>query len=68
MAKKNSKHADSPEKIIDRVREQDVLKDLIRSKKSEFIAMITTRGLKQTIYSEELISDQVTLEDLFKEV
>jgi hypothetical protein len=30
--------------------------------------MITKRGLMQIIYSEELISDQVTLEDLCKEV
>ena len=36
--KKNSKSKNSTEKIIGRVREQDLLKDLISSKKSEFIA------------------------------
>jgi len=46
----------------------DIFKKQTRTKKQIFIAMITTRGLKQTMYSEELISDQVTLEDLFKEV
>lgn len=46
----------------------DIFKKQTRTKKQIFIAMITTRGLKQTIYSEELISSQVTLEDLFKEI
>lgn len=46
----------------------DIFKKQTRTKKQIFIAMITTRGLKQTIYSEELIANQVTLEDLFKEV
>ena len=30
--------------------------------------MITTMGLKPTMYSEEIIADQTTLEDLFKEM
>jgi AAA+ ATPase superfamily predicted ATPase len=49
-------------------RKVDIFKKQTRTKKQIFIAMITTRGLKQTIYSEELIVDQATLEDLFKEV
>lgn len=48
MVKKNSKHADSPEKIIGRVREQDLLKDLISSKKSEFIAVYGRRRVGKT--------------------
>lgn len=50
------------------VKKVDIFKKQTRTKKQIFIAMITTRGLKQTMYSEELISDQVTLEDLFKEI
>jgi AAA+ ATPase superfamily predicted ATPase len=46
----------------------DVFKKHTRTKKQIFIAMITTRGLKPTIYSEELISHQVILEDLFTKV
>jgi uncharacterized protein len=46
----------------------DIFKKQTRTKKQIFIAMVTTCGLKQTIYSEELISGQVTLEDLFVEV
>lgn len=46
----------------------DIFKKQTRTKKQIFISMITTRGLKQTIYSEEIIADQVTLADLFKEV
>jgi uncharacterized protein len=30
--------------------------------------MITTLGLKPTMYSEEIVTNQVTLEDLFKEI
>ncbi|TAK79364.1 MAG: AAA family ATPase, partial [Gammaproteobacteria bacterium] len=33
-----------------------------------FIAMITSDGLKPTMYSEELISHQVTLSDFFKPI
>lgn len=50
------------------MRKVDIFKKQTRTKKQIFISMITTRGIKKTIYSEELITDQVTLEDLFKEV
>lgn len=49
-------------------RKVEIFKKQTRTKKQIFIAMITAHGLKQTIYSEELIADHVTLEDLFKEV
>lgn len=39
MVKKRPKTKDSVEKIIGRVREQDLLKDLISSKKAEFIGV-----------------------------
>lgn len=49
------------------MRKMDVFKKQTRTKKQLFLCMITTHGLKQTIYSEELVNGQVTLEDLFKE-
>lgn len=49
------------------VRKMEVFKSQTRTKKQLFFSMITTFGLKQTIYSEELISSQTTLEDLFRE-
>lgn len=47
-------------------RKVEVFKKQTRTKKQIFVVMITVCGLKQTIYSEDLIVDQVTLEDLFK--
>lgn len=38
-----------------------------RTKKQIFIAMITGSGLKPSMYSEEIISKEVTLEDLYRE-
>ncbi len=37
------------------------------TKKQIFLAMITSGGLKRTLYSEEHITQHVSLEDLFKE-
>lgn len=48
------------------VRKMEVFKKQTRTKKQLFLCMITTHGLKRTIYSEELVNGQVTLEDLFK--
>lgn len=45
----------------------EVFKKITRIGKQIFIAMITANGLKPTMYSEELISECVTLDDLFKE-
>jgi uncharacterized protein len=50
------------------VRKMEIFRKQTRTKKQLFISMITTHGLKQTIHSEELITSQVTLEDLFKEI
>lgn len=38
-----------------------------RTKKQTFIAMIASSGLKPSMYSEEIISKKVTLEDLYRE-
>jgi hypothetical protein len=38
-----------------------------RTAKQIFIAMVSANGLKPTMYSEELVSNYVTLDDLFKE-
>ncbi len=43
-----------------------VFKQKTRTKKQIFCAMISANGLKKTLYSEEMIQDVVTLEDLFK--
>jgi hypothetical protein len=43
MAKKHHKSPNNSEKIIGRAREQDLLKDLMASKKSEFVAVYGLR-------------------------
>lgn len=45
----------------------EVYKKHTHTKKQIFIAMVTSGGLKPTLYSEELVAQQVSLEDLFKE-
>src|SRR3990167_6826203 len=55
MVKKNSKPKDSTEKIIGRVREQKLLKDLIGSKKSEFIAVYGRRRVGKTYLVKNLV-------------
>lgn len=49
------------------LRKMEVFRKQTRTKKQLFLTMVTTQGLKQTIHSEELITGQVTLEELFKE-
>ncbi len=44
-----------------------VYKNQINTKKQIFIAMITTHGLDKNEYSEELVSNEITLKDLFGE-
>ena len=44
----------------------EVYKKHTSTHKQIFIAMISVNGLKQTMYSEELISNIITLDDLFK--
>ncbi len=43
-----------------------VFKKQTKTKKQIFLAMISANGLTKTMYSEEMISGLVTLEDLFK--
>ena len=59
MVKKNSKLIDSPEKIIGRVREQDLLKDLTSSKKSEFIAVYGRRRVWKTYLIKNFASSWI---------
>lgn len=49
------------------VRKMEIFRKQTRTKKQLFLSMITIYGLKQTLYSEELVASQVVLEDLFKE-
>lgn len=44
-----------------------VFRKQTRTKKQLFLAMVTTFGLKPTIYSEEIVTNEATMEDLFKE-
>ena len=44
----------------------DTLKQVSKTTKQIFIAMISVTGIKPTMYSEELISNVVTLDALFK--
>ena len=46
----------------------EIFRKQTRTKKQLFLAMVTTLGLKPIMYSEEIVTNQVVLEDLFKEV
>jgi len=50
------------QKLLDKA---DVYKKHTGTRKQIFIAMISVSGLKPTMYSEEIISNVVTLDDLF---
>lgn len=45
-----------------------VFKEKTRTKKQLFMALISANGVKDSMYSEELISGIVTLDDLFEEL
>ncbi len=45
----------------------DVFKKRTKTDKTLYFAMISASGLKKTMYSEELVAQAVTLDDLFKE-
>ena len=45
----------------------EIFRKQTRTKKQLFLCMVTTMGLKPTMYSEEIITNEATLEDLFKE-
>ncbi|HSX13869.1 MAG TPA: ATP-binding protein [Chlamydiales bacterium] len=46
----------------------EIFRKQTRTKKQLFLAMITPFGLHPTMYSEEIVTNQVVLEDLFKEI
>lgn len=48
------------------LKKMEVFKKQTKTKKQLFFSMITTMGLKLTMYSEEIISNEATLDDLFK--
>ena len=47
-------------------RKIDVFKEKTNTAKQIFLAFVSASGLKKTIYSEEMVSGIVTLDDLFK--
>ena len=53
---------DYAKKLENKVR---IFREKTKTKKQIFLAMISANGIKETMYSEELIQDIVTLEDLF---
>ncbi len=55
MAKKRAEIKDTPERIVGRVEEQELLRDLIRSKKSEFIAVYGRRRVGKTYLIKNLV-------------
>jgi hypothetical protein len=50
------------------LRKMEVFRKQTKTKKQLFFSAITTMGLKPTMYSEELISGEATLDDLFKKI
>ncbi len=50
------------------LKKMEVFQKQTKTKKQLFFCMITTMGLKPTMYSEEIVTNQATLEDLFKNV
>lgn len=50
------------------LKKMEIFRKQTRTKKQMFLSMITTFGLKPTMYSEEIVTSEVTLEGLFKEI
>jgi hypothetical protein len=50
------------------LKKMELFKQQTKTKKQLFFSIITTMGLKPTMYSEELISSEATLDDLFKNI
>jgi hypothetical protein len=50
------------------LRKKEVFQKHVKTHKQLFLSMVTTHGLKATMYSEEIVSGEVSLEALFKEV
>jgi hypothetical protein len=67
------KYSDSPF-AIDKayakalLNKKEIFRKITRTNKQLFLAMVTTHGLKPTMYSEEIVDNQTVLEDLFKEI
>ena len=60
--------------VIDKVyahellRKTEVFRKHLKLEKQLFLAMITTFGLKPTMYSEEIVAGEAKLDDLFKDI
>ena len=50
------------------LKKMEVFRKQTRTKKQLFLAMVTTFGLHTTMYSEEIVTNAVILDDLFKEI
>ena len=50
------------------LKKMEVFRKQTRTQKQLFLSMITVMGLKPTMYSEEIVTNHVTLEDLFKRI
>ncbi len=50
------------------LKKMEVFRKHLKSEKQLFLAMVTTCGLKPTMYSEEIVTGEVTLDALFKEI
>jgi len=47
------------------LQKMDIFEEHCNKNKQQFLAMITTKGIKKNMWSEELVDAEVTLEDLF---
>ena len=43
---------------------KEIFETITKTKKQIFLTMITTRGVKPNLYSEDLVDSEITLEDL----
>jgi AAA+ ATPase superfamily predicted ATPase len=50
------------------LKKMEIFRKQTRTRKQLFLAMITTFGLQPTMYSEEIVTNHVVLDDLFKQV
>ena len=64
----NLKPKDVAENIHNCLFKQDLIEfvETVKTEKQIFLSMITANKLKKTLYSEELINSEVTLNDFFK--
>lgn len=50
------------------LKKMEIFRKHTKTKKQLFLSMVTTMGLNPSMYSEEIIANQATLEDLFTEI